>query len=151
MSASSLVAGLVAVARQAAETNFARHGFLTPVALFIKPDQGAMIARLPEGKVESAQAVRDTATQLQAIAVAVSLEVWTADLRDDEMADAARNGLADHPRRQEAIWILVEAPGEHVEQQAMISRDASGRGALGPWVLMPPSIGRYGGYFTTVN
>lgn len=76
-------------------------------------------------------------------------EAWTIDTDPAMLYEDLSRSLSEHPRRVEAIVVTLEhASGQGTSWEAIITRDAEGRGTLGEAVEKSVlNIGRMSGYF----
>jgi hypothetical protein len=113
----------ISVAKKFAEDAFAQRGYIATCAMVfagIHPKTGkkltvpqpAYIALdLFDSKDDFAEAVRFVAKQTESGFVMLISESWLLrkkDMTDKEMIHDTRNGISNHPDREEAIFITVE-------------------------------------------
>lgn len=121
------------------------------------PDGGygmAPVVGAPNTEV-LAQTLKEVGAQMGAFGCLVLSEVWMASIRGETAAAdylAGRKGASQHPERVEALMLLADMGGVREAWQALITRDAAGKGHPGEWVKLSAEIeGRLVGLLPHLN
>jgi hypothetical protein len=135
---------------------FEKDGRITPVAhLFVTRNKngfsfkngqigllilGPEVMRDPREKNAFAEAIAQAVVAFRAIAVTLVMESWWVESKDPEEGRRMYErglSIADHPDRLECVMVMLEHLRFQAIWRAPITRDAEGKGTLGPFSRFP--------------
>lgn len=103
---------LLTVAAKTVAPMFKKEGGLGPLWHIVRSDGEHMIVASPLGdatdKDEVASAMRQLLDDVSAVAYVFVCESWLMLGGEDELIAAKRDGIREHPKRQECIWYAAE-------------------------------------------